>query len=202
MIWASLAAGNVGSRGKKRPAGPLHRDHRRQEVDAALCEQDDHHVGADALPGEPVGDGRAPTRELPVTEPNLAGRDCHGVRRALGLLGEPFGESAEAAEIGLGAVPIDKDTPAFPRRQQRQREIRSSGLATTASSKVRRCAAIRVIVAASKRSVLYSNQPSRRSSASKSSSVRSNRAMPGSKSTKFTDTSRKRRGSRRARFAE
>ena len=80
--------------------------------------------------------------------------------------GEPFAKSVGAAETGLGVVPIDQDLPAFPAGSRDRREMRSSGLATIASSRVRKCVAIRAIVAASKRSVLYSSQPLRCSSAS------------------------------------
>ena len=160
MIWASLAAGSAGSRQKRSPCA-LHRDHPSQQVDAALGEQDDNYVAADAVLGEPVGDDRAPTRELAVTEPNPAGGHCRGVRRPLCLLGKSIEKSAWSVKSGLGAVPIDEQASAFFRRQQRQPRIRCLGSATIASSSVCKCAAIRSIVAASKRSVLYSNQPRR-----------------------------------------
>ena len=106
--------------GQKRSPCALHRDHPSQQVDAALGEQDDDYIAADAVIGEPVGDDRAPTRELAVTEPNPPGGHCRGVRRPLCLLGKSIEKSAWSVKSGLGAVPIDEQAPAFFRRQQRQ----------------------------------------------------------------------------------
>ena len=189
MIWASLAAGSVGSRGKKCTAGLLHRDHCSQEVDAAFGEQDNHFIAADALAASRPAMAEPRLRELAVTEPNPPGRHRHGVGGALDLPGEPFGESAEAGETGLGLIPIDRRLACvpLPAAAAAERSARS-GLATIDSSSVWKCAAIRAIVAASKSSVLYSSQPPRRPSSSMSSSNRSDRAMPGSTSTKCADS--------------
>ena len=107
----------------------------------------------------------------------LASRDDrHRLRRARRLRLEELVDAARRRDRPRGVVPLDEQPPALLRVEQRQPADRAApGSPRSPPSSVRKCAAIRAIVAASNRSVLYSTQPRKPSAAlRRANSVRSN----------------------------